>query len=167
MQAIIEALDNNKSMFNDLLKGIEQEQYLWRQTPDKWCLLEIICHLYDEERFDFRFRTKWVLERPNEIPPLFNQLDWIKEHDYMSQDFLNMLKKFNAERDASLIWLRSLKDPKWKNSFKHPKLGTLTADSFLKNWLAHDYLHMRQILRLKFDYLSHRTGDDLAYAGTW
>lgn len=167
MQAIIEALHKNKSIFNDLLKGIDQDQYLWRQTPEKWCLLEIICHLYDEERFDFRFRAQWVLERPNEVPPPFDQIKWVEEHEYMSQDFLNMLEKFNSERDASLGWLENLKDPKWKNSFKHPKLGTLTADYFLNNWLAHDYLHMRQILKLKFDYLSYRTGEGLGYAGPW
>lgn len=167
MKKIIEELQNNRSIFNDLLKGIDKEQYLWRQSPEKWCLLEVICHLYDEERLDFRFRTQWVLERPNEVPPQFNQLNWIEEHDYMSQDFNIMLAKFISERDISLTWLRSLKAPNWKNSFEHPKLGTLTANYFFINWLAHDYLHMRQILKLKFDHLSYKTGENLKYAGPW
>jgi hypothetical protein len=167
MKEIIKALHNNKDVFSDLLSGLERDQYSWCQSSEKWCLLEIICHLYDEERLDFRFRTKWVLEQPNEVPPAFDQLRWVKEHDYISQNYSIMLQKFISERTASIEWLNHLNDPRWENSFEHPKLGTLTAGYFLKNWLAHDYLHMRQILKLKFDYLRDSTAEGLNYAGTW
>lgn len=33
------------------------------------------------------------------------------------------------------------------------------------NWLAHDYLHMRQII--KYQYLKEKTNIDLQYAGNW
>jgi hypothetical protein len=35
------------------------------------------------------------------------------------------------------------------------------------NWLAHDYLHIRQILRLKYEYLKSISEEDLSYAGEW
>jgi hypothetical protein len=43
----------------------------------------------------------------------------------------------------------------------------MSAGMLLANWLAHDYLHFRQITKLKYDYIKYRTGEDLAYAGTW
>jgi hypothetical protein len=43
----------------------------------------------------------------------------------------------------------------------------MTAMLFLSNWLAHDYLHIRQIIKLKFDYLEKMTGEGLSYAGDW
>jgi len=43
----------------------------------------------------------------------------------------------------------------------------MTASMFFSNWLAHDYLHIRQITRLKYDYLKQLTNEDLSYAGTW
>ncbi len=167
MEFVVEQLQKNKSIFNELFKDENKDLFLWKQTPEKWCLLEILCHLYDEEREDFRFRTKWVLERPNEIPPPFNPIDWITERDYIQQNYKDMLDKFLAERDNSIVWLKSLKNPKWDNFYTHLKFGNQSANHYLDNWLAHDYLHIRQITKLKFDYLNHHSGERLDYAGIW
>ncbi len=158
MEFVVEQLQKNKHIFKELFKDENEDLFLWKQTLEKWCLLEILCHLYDEEREDFRFRTKWVLERPNEIPPNFNPIDWVTERNYIQQNYKSMLNKFLAERDESINWLKSLKNPKWDNYYTHPKVGNLPAKHFLDNWLAHDYLHIRQITKLKFDYLNHRSG---------
>lgn len=167
MNYCIEQLEKNLSVFEQILEDIDNDLILWKPKPDKWCLLEIVCHLYDEERLDFRFRTKWVLEKPNELPPQFNPLDWVKDHKYLEQDYNEMVTKFITERKKSIDWLRSLTNPKWDNFYIHPKLGKTDAKHYLDNWLAHDYLHIRQILKLKFDYLMQYTGNDLRYAGTW
>ncbi|MFD0864146.1 DinB family protein [Sungkyunkwania multivorans] len=166
MKDIIEQLANNREVFVGLLKNINQQRQLWRPSPEKWCLLEIVCHLYDEERDDFRFRTQWCLERPDETPPPFDPIVWVVERDYSEQDYNEMLLKFNAERDRSIDWLRGLKDAPWENGFTHPKLGRMTARTYLVNWLAHDYLHIRQILRYRFELLKQQ-GEDLRYAGNW
>lgn len=167
MDFIIEQLHQNKTVFYNLLKDIKEDMFLWKQTPEKWCLLEIVCHLYDEEREDFKFRTKWVLEQPNETPPQFNPVVWVTERNYIGQDYNTMLNKFIEEREQSIKWLKSLENPKWNNSYIHSKLGKLSAKFFLTNWLAHDYLHIRQITKLKFDYLKHQSGENLDYAGIW
>lgn len=167
MDFIIEQLHENKSVLYNLLKEVNKDMYLWKQTPEKWCLLEIVCHLYDEEREDFRLRTKWVLENPNETPPPFNPIIWVTERKYIEQNYNQVLKNFIEEREQSIKWLNSLESPKWDNSFEHSKLGKLTAKHFLTNWLAHDYLHIRQIIKLKFDYLEHLSDENLDYAGIW
>jgi len=167
MNFIIKQLQQNKSVFSNLLKDVKEDMYLWKQTPEKWCLLEIVCHLYDEEREDFKFRTQWVLEKPGETPPQFNPVAWVTERNYIGQDYDQTLNKFIEEREQSIIWLQSLENPKWENYYEHPKKGKLTAKFFLTNWLAHDYLHFRQITKLKFDYLEHQSGEMIDYAGIW
>jgi hypothetical protein len=164
---IIGELQRNKTIFKDLLEGLPEELYLWRQNPQKWCLLEIICHLIDEEREDFRARVRRTLENP-ELP--FNPIDpvgWVTARKYMERDYNSMLAEFFRERDDSIQWLDSLENPKWDNVHKHPTLGDMTAKKFFANWLAHDYLHIRQITKLKYDYLMSSTGEDLGYAGGW
>ena len=167
MDFVIEQLHENKSVFYNLLKDVNKDMYLWKQTPEKWCLLEIVCHLIDEEREDFRFRTQWVLEKPNKTPPPFNPIIWITERKYIEQDYIQVLNKFIEEREQSINWLNSLESPQWKNSYEHSKLGKLTAKHYLTNWLAHDYLHIRQIIKLKFNYLKHLSDENLDYAGIW
>ena len=166
-QKIIYELSKNRTIFKSLLKDITHEEYLWKWNPDKWCLLEICCHLYDEELEDFRTRTKYVLETPDVPLPPFDPTKWVTERAYIQQDFDSMLTKLLMERDRSVEWLRSLSNPKWENAYKHPKFGNMSAELFSTNWLAHDYLHMRQILTLKFDYLKQLTRESLTYAGNW
>ena len=167
MDFVIEQLQQSKTVLNDLLRDIKEDMFLWKQTPEKWCLLEIVCHLYDEEREDFKFRTQWVLNKPDETPPPFNPVIWVTERNYIEQNYNQVLNKFINEREQSITWLNALKNPKWGNYYVHPKKGNLTAKFFLTNWLAHDYLHIRQIIKLKFDYLEYQSGEMIDYAGIW
>ncbi len=166
-QHIFAELQKNKVIFQNLLNGSTQAAYTWKQTPEKWCLLEIICHLYDEEREDFRVRLGLVLETPEVKPPPFNPVKWVTERKYMEQSFEEKLQGFLEERDKSIEWLQSLKNPKWDNAYQDPKYGPFSARFYLTNWLAHDYLHIRQITRLKYDYLQHISGESVRYAGEW
>ena len=46
---IIQSLENNIAVFNSILSGASEKLQVWRAAPEKWNLLEIVCHLYDEE----------------------------------------------------------------------------------------------------------------------
>ena len=162
---IIQELSSNSGTFKSLLQGLNPEQFLWKPAPEKWCLLEIVCHLNDEEIEDFRTRTKHVLENlPEALKPI-DPPGWVSERKYIEQSYTHVLNQFLYKRQQSVNWLNSLSNPKWENSIIHDEVGLMTAEMFLANWLAHDYLHIRQILKLKYDYLSQNSGMTLAYAG--
>jgi hypothetical protein len=163
----IKALLKNRGVFHDLLAGTEKEQYHWKSKPESWSLLEVLCHLHDEEKEDFRSRLKHTLKTPELPLPQISPEQWPSERKYNEWDFENTLQKFLQERVQSVEWLSDLKAPAWDNTCLHPKIGPLTAELFLANWLAHDYLHIRQIIRLKFEFLKDHSKMDLAYAGAW
>ena len=50
---IIKKLDANAPTFKSLLENISDEQARWKPSPKKWSLLEVINHLYDEEREEY------------------------------------------------------------------------------------------------------------------
>ena len=164
---IITQLQENKAVFRQMLKGCEKPEYRWKPQPEKWCIQEAICHLYDEEREDFRLRLKCALETPHLTPPPFDPLKWVAERNYMEQNFEEKLTAFLKERSQSVRWLKSLKQPNWDNQLVFSNGSTRSAKAYLVNWLAHDYLHIRQITRLKYDYLKNISGDSLQYAGNW
>lgn len=163
----IKNLLKNRGAFQDLLSGTEKEQYLWRPSPESWNLLEVVCHLYDEEREDFRARIRHTLKTPDLPLPEINPQEWVSERKYQDSDFEETLGKFLSERIQSIEWLSDLKAPSWTSAYLHPKIGPLSAELFLANWLAHDYIHLKQILRLKFEYLKAHSNLDLGYAGEW
>ncbi len=165
---IIEKLEQNASTFKSLLENITDEQARWKPSQKKWSLLEVTNHLYDEEREDFRKRIKDIFDDPQKSWSPVDPEKWISEREYSKRDMNESLKNFLSERKKSVEWLNSLVSPDWKAIHNHIKLGEMSAEKLLANWLAHDYLHMRQISFLNWIYLSQQAaGIELNYAGDW
>ena len=167
VNTIISKLEDNAHVFSSLLAELSQEEYTWKIAPEKWSILEIVCHLKDEEVEDFRTRVRHVLAHPELPPPKNDPVGWVSEREYSDQNFQDKLASFLRERERSVIWLHSLEDPDWESFWQHPELGPQSAGHYLTNWLAHDYLHMRQIVRVKYDYLNVLSRESLSYAGNW
>ncbi len=165
---IINKLEANASTFKSLLENIPIEQTNWKASPKKWSLLEIVNHLLDEEREDFRQRIMNIFEDPKKEWVPIAPADWVSKREYAKRDMKTSLANFLEERKKSIKWLNSLKSPNWKASHTHPKLGKMSAEKLLANWLAHDYLHIRQITFMHWGYLSHLSHSiNLDYAGNW
>lgn len=86
-QFIRDQLAQHQALFQALLRDVPDELRHWKPAPDKWCLLEIVCHLYDEEREDFRARLRHVLETPDEPLPSIDPVGWVTQRDYLAQDY--------------------------------------------------------------------------------
>jgi hypothetical protein len=164
---IVQNLAANGVVFQQLYADVTPALALWRPAPQKWNLLEIACHLRDEETDDFRRRVQQTLDNPQVAPPAIDPEGWVLARGYANAVLADVLQAFGAARAQSVDWLEHLVDPQWENTWQHPSMGPLSAGLFLNNWLAHDYLHIRQIVALKFAYLQQVSGEDLQYAGTW
>jgi hypothetical protein len=167
IKAIIIGLARNGKVFHDLLKDRTQEEYYWRPAPSKWNLLEIVCHLHDEEIKDFRTRIQHILFNIQTPMVPIDPEGWVVQNKYGERDFVVMLDSFMDERNKSVLWLESLENPDWENKMQHPKIGTVSAGMLISNWLAHDYLHIRQINRYCYEMLQQNTRQNLKYAGDW
>lgn len=163
----IKQLSNNKNTIYHLLNHVTKQEYTWKQSPQKWNLLEIICHLYDEEREDFRLRFKNVIETPDKRPPSFDPVSWVTDRKYAEQNYEDKLSNFMMERDKSIQYLKDLKQPNLEQGYEYGKFGHVNGYFFLANWIAHDLLHIKQIARLKYDYIAHLSKPPIDYAGTW
>lgn len=164
---LISELERNATIFQSMFTGTTISFQQWRPETDKWNIHEILCHLLDEEQFDFRARIKHTLETPEETMPSINPVGWVQEKNYAGWNYSETLNKFIQERKRSVLYLKELKNPNWQSSHHHPQLGVMTAEAFLFNWLAHDYLHIRQVNRYQYLYLKQNTGINLSYAGNW
>jgi hypothetical protein len=163
----IDRLSKNRGVFESLVRGISVEQAKWKPTPDKWSMLEVVNHLYDEEREDFRQRIELVLADPKQTWPPIDPRNWVITRRYNERDFETSLNYFLAEREKSLKWLGQLSSPNWRNSNDGPN-GTLAAGDLLASWLAHDFLHIRQLTRLHWQYVGKIAEPyQTAYGGPW
>ncbi|MEM7306666.1 MAG: DinB family protein [Planctomycetota bacterium] len=151
-----------------VLVGLSADEALWRPEPKRWSMLEVACHLLDEEREDFRLRLDYALHRPDEPFPPIDPEGWCEARGYRERELTPTLEAWRAERDDSLSWLRGLGEPDLAREHAAPWGGTIAAGDLLASWVAHDLLHLRQLLRLEFQRLEADAKPfGLRYAGDW
>lgn len=165
--AIAQQLAHNIPRISALLTDIGEMQARWKPTAKDWSLLEVINHLYDEEREDFRTRIDFVLHRNGEMPPNIDPEGWVSARNYNQRELATSLQNFVQERQQSVAWLQTLTVPDWKKMLKHPRFA-ISAGTLLHSWLAHDYLHLRQLVELHYAWVKQQAAPfSVEYAGDW
>lgn len=165
--SLYQELQHSTGMIRALLTGITQEDAEVRANPESWSILEVLCHLYDEEREDFREHLDSILHRTNEEWAPFSPQKWVTERNYNQQDFVAMQEKFFSEREKSLEWLKGLSGANWATTHSS-SFGSLQAGDMFASWVAHDNLHIRQLVELRRARLESITKPfSVAYAGDW
>lgn len=143
------------------------EEARLRPAAHEWSLLEVIAHLYDEERYDFRPRLETVFFHPQEAWTPIDPQGWVEQRRYNERNLGETLQNFLAERGESLAWLRGLEAPDWEAVYLAP-FGPIRAGDILAAWAAHDQLHLRQALELRRFRLARLSAPfSLRYAGDW
>lgn len=160
-------LETNAGTIVALVKGISQEEAQVKPAPDSWSILEVIGHLYDEEINDFRPRLDIILHRPSEPFASNDSEAAVTEQRYNERDLGELLEGFLAERTRSLEWLSELSGANWDASYTTP-WRTMTAGDMFTSWVAHDTLHMRQLVELRHDLIVRLSQPHITeYAGDW
>ncbi len=125
-------------------------------------------HLYNEERIDFRKHLQEMFSDPPQ--------PWGEYHrtEYLTvESCREALEGFLDERKASLAWLRSLESPAWEVTSQTPfgppgEVLVLSAGDVLVSWVAHDFLHIRQMNELLYAWNSHQASPySVEYGGQW
>ncbi len=151
-----------------LVSDAGPDEARWKPEPAKWSMLEIVGHLVDEERLDFRRRLELVLDSPEHPWPSLDPEGRVREGHFNARALSDLVAEFAAERQRSVEWLESLRSPAWTNAYRHPTAGVLTASALLHAWAAHDLLHIRQIVRARYAFLAVAAAPaSLDYAGPW
>jgi hypothetical protein len=160
-------LEASTEMIRALLAGIQQQEAQLKPDENTWSILEVICHLYDEEREDFREHLDFILHRQSEEYHVINPQGWVKERKYNEQDFVQMQEKFFAERQKSLDWLLEISNRDWDTTY-NSQYGSVSAGEMLSCWIAHDNLHIRQLVELRRMRIEKITKPyPIEYAGDW
>jgi hypothetical protein len=163
----VRELKQNAEVIQHMTAEIPEEQTRWKPNAESWSMLEVMCHLVDEEREDFRVRIQHVLSGEKGDPPPIAPQKWVTERSYNQRELVEMVVSFLNERSESLMWLKGLTDPNWDAAYTAP-WGSIRAGDFLVSWVAHDLLHIRQLNELKYAYNAQIFAPySPGYAGDW
>jgi hypothetical protein len=164
----VERLNRQASVIAALVTGVGPDQAHWKPSPEDWSIVEVINHLYDEERDDFRLRFEFTLHRPAADWPPIHPSQWAIDRRYNERDLDESLRNFLGEREQSLAWLRDLPPENLATEHVHPDFGGISAGDLLAAWVAHDCLHIRQLNELQYLYHEQYARPyQVGYAGEW
>ncbi len=168
IQPIIERMDRFSSVLPALVSGVGREESLWRPDEKSWSILEIVCHLADEDARDFRPRLERTLAEPQGVWDPIDPEGWAVSRGYREADMEEATARFVGERHRSVVWLMGLGKVDWDRVYVHPKIGPIRAGDLLASWAAHDALHLRQIAKRMYELASRdAAGFETGYAGEW
>jgi hypothetical protein len=168
VEEIIRQLTVSAEAMRALVQTISDEQALWKPNPETWSMQEVMEHVYNEERIDFRKHLKEMFSDPPQPWGVSQPEDWDS-----GQSCRRALEGFLSEREASIVWLRTLESPDWAITSRTPfdspgDALVLSAGDVLVSWAAHDYLHLRQMNELLYAWNETLASPySVQYAGGW
>lgn len=129
-------------------------------------MAQVMEHLYNEERIDFRQHLREMLSDPPQ--------PWGAFHDkYVPMTSCRQaLDAFLREREASIAWLEALPSPDWDITSQATFVDetvTLRAGDVLVSWVDHDWAHLRQMVKLLHARLEKETApySTMYGGGSW
>lgn len=157
----------NAESIRQLVADVNDEQAKWKPDAETWSILEVINHLYDTEALDFKVRLDHILHKPNQDAPEFKPQKLVTEKAYNQRELASSIQNFLDERQKSLDWLQTLSSPNWEATMTRD-WGSISAGNMFTAWVAHDLLHMRQLVELRYAWLVQQVAPyEVDYAGEW
>lgn len=167
-EAIIARLERFPAALEAAAACVPAEDARWRPESGNWSILEVVCHMADEDVEDFRARLELLMLQPGTAWPPLNLEGVSEKRGYLQRDLRAELARFTAKRRENVAWLRSLGAADWTRAYPHPKQGPVPAGELLVSWVAHDALHLRQIAKRLWELASRDAPEyKTVYAGEW
>jgi hypothetical protein len=166
--ALIGSLGRFPALLSAATAGLGDEDARRRGPQGQWSVVEIVAHLGDEEAEDFRRRVELTLADPGQAWPGIDPEGASSSRRYRERTLVGELSRFAAERERSLAWLATLDGADWQRTHTHPTIGPLRAGDLLASWAAHDLLHLRQIVKRRYELVCAAAAPcETGYAGSW
>jgi hypothetical protein len=141
-------LDAGPAALAEATRGLSDDDWRRRPTPDKWSIVEIACHLRDLERlFAERFAKMAWQERP---------ALWMADNDRMAEalryreaDPAAVTREWKRLRGDTLTLLRALPHAAWQRTGLHPKRGEVTIEQLASVLVGHDQSHIERVRTMR------------------
>ena len=133
------------AVLDALLSDVEDVVWRTRPAPAEWSLVEIVCHLRDEETEDFGARVRVILDGGAAFAPIDPQ-SWAVERGYAKEDPRLALTTLRQRRRDSLAFLALVAPDRLRRVVDQPRLGPMSGLDLLAAWATHDRLHVAQLV---------------------
>lgn len=153
---ILAILKETPPRLASLTTSLPQTQLHTPPSPGEWSVHEILAHLRACDDVWGSYYILTILAQNNPTIKARNPRTWIKNTDYLEQDFQSSLRAFTNQRNKLLAVLASLSPKEWARTNMLIGAGKPLQQTLLSHadgLARHERAHLKQIERT----LSRRT----------
>jgi phytoene dehydrogenase-like protein len=144
---LIDALRAAPTVLDALLHDCTQEQAQATRGGDEgWTMIEVICHLRDNEERVLE-RVRLMRDETDPFIAAYDQERWAKERNYAADNLREALAAFVRLRASHVAELMALTPADWERTGRHEERGRITIGIQTLRLVCHDAIHAAQLAR--------------------
>lgn len=128
----------------EALKQFPKEMWLFKPSPDRWSIHEIIIHIADSEANAY-VKCRKLIAEPGKPISAYDQDKWSAAFHYLDQSTEEALELFRRLRLLSYKLIKALPEPIWVKSVSSQENETFALDDWLEIYEQHIPGHIRQM----------------------
>ncbi|KAB2834590.1 MAG: DinB family protein, partial [Candidatus Brocadia sp.] len=121
----IESYGNGYVQLTEALKQFPKEMWLFKPSPDRWSIHEIIMHIADSEANAY-VKCRKLIAEPGKPISAYDQDKWSAAFHYQDQSTEEALELFRRLRLSSHKLIKALPEPVWLKSVSSQENETVT-----------------------------------------
>ena len=119
-----------------------------RPAEGSWCANEIVGHLIEAERRGFNERIRTILAEHEPLLVTWDQPAVAAARNDQAKETSDLLTELAELRADSLALVRGLGPDDLDRAGIHPKVGRLTVQDLVHEWVYHDREHLKQLFEV-------------------
>ena len=141
-------LNKTHKIIDMALEGVTQEDAtIYRDGPEGWNTLEIMCHLRDFQAILMQRVQRMVNEDNPTIVP-YDPHELLIKNDYAHQDLRAVYDDFLRTRADYIALVESLEEEQLWRPGIHPEDGDINVLTIVLHTILHDDDHIEQMMRV-------------------
>jgi hypothetical protein len=143
---MVELFGRGPALLGDTLRRCPKKMWLYRPSPYRWSIHEIILHLADSEAYAYICCRQFIAEPGSGIAE-YDASAWAASLGYFHQSTREALSLVARLRHMTHQILRFVPESVWAHTMLVPQKGTITLDRWLELQANHIPHHIEQIER--------------------
>lgn len=145
VEQIAELLRATPELLRTLLAATPVVATTWCPAPGEWSINAVIGHLIEAEARGFAGRIQHILTAAHHRCQTWEPDEVAQSRRDHEKPVQVLLAEFAQLRTSSLALVATLQPDHLARTGEHPKVGQLTINDLLHEWVYHDLNHLKQI----------------------
>jgi len=133
-------------LLSAVLRQLPKKMWLYKPSPDRWSIHEIIVHLADSEASSY-VCCRHLIAEPGMAVPEFDPEKWAGTLGYFHQSTREALEIIRRLRRMTYNLIATLPESIWVHTLQHPREGEISLEKWIERQERHVPAHIDQIKR--------------------